>query len=262
MKVNSDQAPALQEEHLLPTATLDDAWCGLSNLWEREKQLWWSRWNWLKPALIGLVLVNGLYAMVAFIPKTAQNLQGLDPLSFELTMLMVFIILFAGASTVILMQGKIAGERQSGTAAWIMSKPVTRRAFLLSKYAVLPGMLLSLVLLPFLVAIIETSAATRQMPSVLGLIGLLSVLCSVVVFFCSLTLMLGTFFKSRTPVISIGLLTVVGTTQLVAGLLSRLIVQVFVGANLWFPLIAIVCLLGSAAIAIVVAIQHFAGEEF
>ncbi len=45
----------------------------------------------------------------------------------------VFAGMFPAVAVVIIMQGVLVGEKRDGTAAWVMSKPISRPAFILSK---------------------------------------------------------------------------------------------------------------------------------
>ncbi len=65
----------------------------------------------------------------------------------------IFAGLFPAVGVVIIMQGVVVGEKKSGTAAWVLSKPVTRPAFILSKViANSLGVLVTMVVLPGIVA--------------------------------------------------------------------------------------------------------------
>jgi ABC-2 type transport system permease protein len=107
---------------------------------------------------------------------------------------------------VIIMQGVVVGEKRGGTAAWVLSKPVTRPAFILSKViANSLGVLATMVILPGIVAYTLTAAKTGTAWNLPGFLTGLSVVFLSNFFFLSLTLMLGTFFGSRGPVIGIAL---------------------------------------------------------
>jgi ABC-2 type transport system permease protein len=105
---------------------------------------------------------------------------------------------------VIIMQGVVVGEKKSGTAAWALSKPITRPAFLLSKVVANSlGVLATMVIVPSIVAYILTVIATDTPWNLPRFLAALGVVFLSHFFFLSLTLMLGTFFSSRGPVVGI-----------------------------------------------------------
>jgi ABC-type transport system involved in multi-copper enzyme maturation permease subunit len=61
------------------------------------------------------------------------------------------------------MQDAVVGEKKDGTAAWVLSKPLTRPAFILSKIiANSVGILLTLVVVPCMVAYTILSIAHKS----------------------------------------------------------------------------------------------------
>ena len=98
------------------------------------------------------------------------------------------------------------GERQLGTAAWILSKPVSRAAFVLAKLLSLAaGTVATITLLQGAVFSLLVAAATGTLlPPRPFLAGLALVQLSIL-FYLTLTLMLGVLFRSRGPVIGIPL---------------------------------------------------------
>jgi ABC-2 type transport system permease protein len=102
------------------------------------------------------------------------------------------------------MQGTLIDEKKSGTAAWIMSKPASRTAFIVAKL-VANGIALSLI-----IVIIQSIGVYLQLSvelhTVLPLgqfvagIGMISLN---MLFYVTFTLMLGTWFQDRGPVVGI-----------------------------------------------------------
>jgi ABC-2 type transport system permease protein len=126
----------------------------------------------------------------------------------ELAMLFnIFLGLFAAFGVCILMQGTIVGEKQSGTAAWILSKPVSRPAFVLAKLAGNTlGIAATIVLAQGLIAYALIYAGSGTMLPPLGFLAGLGVQLIHLFFYITLTLMLGAAFSRRGPVIAIPLL--------------------------------------------------------
>ena len=115
---------------------------GFGNLFANENHHWWGTWQWVIQALIWMAIINGMLAMVVLAaPKIEAAQQEMELSDAEAaaaletlaeTALRVFFI-FSGLApavgVVILGQDAILQERQTGTAAWVLSKPVARAAF-------------------------------------------------------------------------------------------------------------------------------------
>jgi ABC-2 type transport system permease protein len=129
---------------------------------------------------------------------------------------------FATIGVCILMQGSIVGEKQSGTAAWILSKPVSRSAFVLAKLvANTAGIAAAIVLAQGLIAYLIILVATGTALPPLGYLGGLGVELVHLLFYITLTLMLGAAFRRRGPVIAIPLVFLFAQ-QLVLGVFPAL----------------------------------------
>jgi len=166
---------------------------GLGNLLRRDLRVWWGSRFGLVQAIIWLVALNGIWAII---------LVSDAPTDFESYFAMAFI--FPCVGVVVLAQGAIVGERRSGTAAWILSGPVSRRAFLFSKLIPLAsGSLGLMVVLPGMVALIEFTAITGESVHLGRFLSGLVILWLYLLFFLSLTIMAGAFFRSRGAVMGV-----------------------------------------------------------
>ena len=199
---------------------------GFRNLFRRENHQWWGTWQWVIQVAIWLAIVNGILATIVLAAPKIEAAQAQAQLSaaeaaeaqadIAETGLMVFFIfssMAAGTGVVIIAQDALIGEKQSGTAAWVLSKPVSRLSFILSKLSAdALGVLVTMVLVQGAVAWLIYRAGTGialDIPRFLGALGLLFL---ALLFFLSLTYMLGTLFHSRGPVIGIPLLLVFGNS--------------------------------------------------
>lgn len=173
---------------------------GLGNMSRSELARWWGTRMWWVQSLIWVGLIGFMLGAVLFSSPDR-------PPSDEIAMLFsIFIGLFPAVGVVIIMQGTVVGEKKEGTAAWVLSKPITRPAFLLSKVIANGfGMLVTMVILPGSVTYMMHNAATGTPWNPVGFLAALSVIFLNNFFFLSLTLMLGTLFSSRGPVIGISL---------------------------------------------------------
>jgi ABC-2 type transport system permease protein len=218
--------------HSVLIAVNDRGWLkGFLNLLGKENHQWWGTWQWLVQALIWLAIVNGILAAAVLISPKVQAAQEKIQAQQQVdgspktapapplaqTALMVFFIISAVAPTVgvvILGQDAIIQERQSGTAAWVLSKPVSRAAFVLSKLSAdSTGILVTMVLIQGLVAALIYQAAVGQSLPFLGFVVSLGLLYLLLLFYLALTFMLGSLFHSRGPVIGIPMVLIFAPTM-------------------------------------------------
>ena len=179
---------------------------GLSNLMSAGFGSWWRTRMWVVQSLLWTAVING--SLAAFIWGDAPDDMTVFTLFGVMTM-------FAAIAVAILMQEAIVGEKKSGTAAWVMSKPVSRPAFVLSK--LVPnavGIIVTMLAIPSTVFLVQLAAAGIEFS--LGRFALgASVAALNLLFYLTLTLMLGTLFDASAPVIAIPLAFAFGQQLLV-----------------------------------------------
>ncbi len=196
---------------------------GFANLLRKENRDWWGTRFWLVQSVVWLTIMNGIVAAILVAgPRMAMSdpsLSAAERAEFLSTAYIAaldkFLALAAIAlpiGVVILAQDEIIGERQSGTAEWILSKPVSRTAVILAKLTGnLIGMVCVMVLLQGVVAYLQISIYRgTPLPIVPFTLGLGAV-CLGLLFYLSLTLMLGTLLDSRGAVAGIPLALMLGT---------------------------------------------------
>jgi ABC-2 type transport system permease protein len=173
---------------------------GLGNMLRSELGHWWTTRMWWVQCLIWVGMIGFMLGAILF---SSPN----SPPSEEVAMFFsIFAGLFPSVGVVIIMQGAVVAEKREGTAAWVLSKPVTRASFLLSKViANSLGVVATMVLLPAAVAYLLYAIASGNPWHIPGFLAALAVIFVVNFFFLSLTLMLGTFFRGRGAVIGIAL---------------------------------------------------------
>lgn len=172
---------------------------GLDNLLAAELGRWFRTKRWWVQILIWAGIINAILFLVAL----SEGSGG----GTELVMLFnVFLGVFATFGVCILMQGTIVSEKQSGTAAWILSKPVSRPAFILAKLAAnTVGIAVTILLAQGLIAYVLIYLSSGTVPPLLGFLGGLGVQLIHLLFYLTFTLMLGAIFSRRGPVIAIPL---------------------------------------------------------
>lgn len=189
---------------------------GLNNLLDNELGHWWRTRLWWTQCLIWGAIVGFMLAGVAFSDTNFQLTDGLMLYS-------IFAGLFPAVAVIILMQGALVGEKQDGTAAWVLSKPASRAAFIISKLvANTLGMLATMVLVPGLVAFVILSISQQAILDPLPFAAAWAIFFINHFFFLTLTLMLGALFSSRGAVIGIAL-ALLFMQQYLVGLVPALV---------------------------------------
>jgi len=172
---------------------------GFNNLVAHEFTRWWKTRMWWTHSLIWIAVIGFMLAAVLLSGPGADITEGM-------MIYAVFAGIFPAVGVVILAQGILVGEKKDGTAAWVMSKPASRPAFILSKVAANSlGILVTMVVLPGLAAYIIFTIADHAAPNPLAFVAALGVIFLHQFFYLTLTIMLGTLFTARGPVIGIGL---------------------------------------------------------
>lgn len=176
---------------------------GFANLLRKELGVWGGSSLWWIQTLIWLFMLDFTTAMT--IRDTGGRTR--DELLSEATL--AFLQVGAAAipiGIVLTLMGVIVREKDLGTAAWVLSKPVSRTAFVLSKFvAHLIGFLTAAVLIPAAVFLVMTRLMLSEWvdpgPFAVGL----GVLCLSLLFYVALTLALGTFARSQGLVAGVGI---------------------------------------------------------
>ena len=209
--------PALQLNSARERGWLD----GFANLFRNESAAWWRTRRWIIHVILWTVLINGMLASVLWTPQTpaqSQEQAGPDTTNpFVLGTLLFVVVggLATGTGAIILMQGTILDEKKSGTAEWILSKPVSRSAFIWSKLCA-NGLaaLLIMIVLQGVVAYLLVSARLGSAPPLIPFASGMGLLGLNLLFYISLTLMLGTLFDGRGAVLGIPLAILFGAQML------------------------------------------------
>ena len=246
---------------------------GFANMLANENGKWWGTRRWLLQLAIFVVLTNGLVLIVAASGgrsgQTPTQLFGEAADAFTGVLNVVTCI-----GVVVMAQGAIIGEKQLGTAAWVMSKPASRAGFVLAKLIAYGLALLVLALLvPTALFAAETYFFWGAAPALAPLLTSLALVALHVAFYLALTLMLGTLFASRGPVAAIGVGLFIGGLILGGSIpvlpyflpwpLPQLMYGLFLGNSLpdgWaMPVIATAVW---TVLFIVIALWRFGREEF
>ncbi len=173
---------------------------GLGNLLRGELSRWFASSRWWKQLVLWIGAVNLMMLIMAF---AAQEEGGKGP-NF-LFMYGIFGGVFVAFGVMIVMQRAIVGEKREGTAAWVLSKPVTRSAFVMSRLiGNTLGILLTSTIIPGVLVYITAGLLTPLgwLPP-LGYLAGMAMYVLHVLFWLTLTLMMGVFFQSTGGVIAV-----------------------------------------------------------
>lgn len=194
---------------------------GLSNLLRGEFSSWFKSRKWWTHILMWLVTINLILLFTIIGAKEAEKSGEAGP-EDTIELYGIFGGMFVMIGVMVVMQGAIVGEKKSGTAAWILSKPVSRAAFVISKLVGnTVGLLLTAVLVPGLIAYVQLYVALERWLPPLDFLAGVATLGLHMFFWVTLTLMLGTFFDSWGPIIGIPLALSFGQ-QFIVGFLPFL----------------------------------------
>jgi ABC-type transport system involved in multi-copper enzyme maturation permease subunit len=256
---------------LIPTR--ERGWrMGFANMLAKENAAWWRTHRWWTQCLVALFFLNFLMAMNLIVGGSISN---------AVNTFMELAGIVAPMAAIIMGQDAIQVERTSGTAAWVLSKPCRRSAFILAKllaYAV--GFLATWIVLPGAVAYLELVILARVQLPVPGFVGMLGLAYLNLLFYMTLAVMLTTLFQGRGPVLGITIFLVWGFMITPLGVLLRDVMPwrlVFdlgkngaipsLGSYLWQgdPLPAVTPIIITAAWCVLfvgVALWRFRREEF
>jgi ABC-2 type transport system permease protein len=200
---------------------------GFAILLHKENHLWWRTSRWWVQTLIWLAIANGiLFMVIGIAPKmenppgqnsnaqAGESQQSLDILGLTVFLKMAGIAIAVGV--VVLAQDTLIGEKQSGTAAWVLSKPTSRSAFILSKvissaYGILITMVVVQGVISYLIIFLVTGTAFPILPYA----GALGMLFLSLLFWLTLTIMLSALSNMRGLAIGLPLFLILGYTLFV-----------------------------------------------
>jgi ABC-2 type transport system permease protein len=182
---------------------------GFANMLGKELGEWFGTRRWLWQSVIWLSIINGFIAFILFIvpiidPAEGQVEGAPPPDLMGLTLFFAFAVMAGSIGMIIQAQDEVIQEKQSGTAAWILSKPVARQSFILTKLlSNIIGGLIFIVALPALVALGEIYLAVGHSTPLLPFLAGAAVILLTLIFYLSLVILLGVVFEQRGPVLGV-----------------------------------------------------------
>jgi ABC-2 type transport system permease protein len=202
--------------------TKDRRWFfGFGNMFYKQNHQWWGTRSWLVQFLVWAALINGmlLYFILSALNSPIHQSgggAGSDAVKAAVAdegilIYFVFAGLMAAAGVAIKAQDALIGEKRSGTAAWVLSKPISRYAFVLAKLgADVIGVLVTMVITQGVIAYVIFRVFTNLNPSFANCLAALGLLALMMLFFLCLTYMLGAVSSSRALTIGLPIMLVFG----------------------------------------------------
>nr|MBN1229323.1 ABC transporter permease subunit [Anaerolineae bacterium] len=191
---------------------------GFRNLLQRENTAWWRGKRWLFWSGISCVGMGGFLALVLFVLPEIALTRGevVNPLELGQQTFFGLSFMAVAVATIILTQDIVIGEKESGTAAWVLSKPISRSSYILAKAAAYGlGILVTLIALPGLVAYILFSLSEGSLypagPFALGLF----LLVLHTLFYLVLSVLMGIVTNNRMVLLGVALGSILGGMLLV-----------------------------------------------
>ena len=174
---------------------------GLANLLHKENRAWWASRRWLVQILIWTALMNGTVALNIFLGGVSQ-----ESVTIGIAQLFQLGGLALPVGAILLAHAETVNERQLGVTEWLLSKPVSRSAYVLSKlFAHGFGVLLILVALQGAIAYGQGWLAIGEpfplSPFLVGMVGL----AVNALFYLALTLMMGVLTANRALLLGVSL---------------------------------------------------------
>lgn len=186
---------------------------GFRNLLGHENGIWWGSLRWLFQLAFGVIGLCGLLAFSLFIlpPMTAAQGEPLDALEAGAQIFFGLGILAIAVDVIILTQDSVIGERQSGVAEWVLSKPVARSAYVLAKLLANGlGVLVTLIAVPSAIAYGLFWLATGSALPLSRFAAAVAILALHTAFYLALTIMMGVVANSRGVVLGVTLGSLLG----------------------------------------------------
>lgn len=188
---------------------------GFANLFRKESRAWWGTRRWWINALLWTGIMGGITGLMLFIMPSMAEASG-DPsveaaggplaFGFQLGRSIFFDLgtLVMAIGVVVLCLDMIVEEKHSGLTEWLLSKPIARRSYVLAKIcATLLAVLVLVIALPALVAYAMLSLRTGTPYPLVPFLNGVGIMVVHTWFYLTLTIMLGTLFTSRPPILGI-----------------------------------------------------------
>lgn len=175
---------------------------GFRNMLEKEHGVWWRTRRWAIHLVLWIAVTNGFLLLVTF-GDGGPNADFRAP-SHMREIYEVFFrgcALFATVGVITVSQSLMVSEKQLGTMAWLLTKPVARPAVVLAKLlATAYAVLFLMLFVPTALLHAHTRLVWGAWPLYPGFLTGVGLVALSHLFYVTLTVMLGTLFTRRGPV--------------------------------------------------------------
>jgi ABC-2 type transport system permease protein len=175
---------------------------GLGNLLQGEYSAWFKSSKWWKHLALWFAIINVMMAIL--ILSSTKIAQEGGEMPGPIFMYGIFGGMFVAVGVMIVMQRVLIAEKNSGTAAWVLSKPVTRTAFVVSRLVVNSiAILLTSVIVPGVIFYVTLGFSATGWLSPFGFLAGLLMISLHAFFWIALVLMMGSLSESSGVVIAV-----------------------------------------------------------
>ncbi len=176
---------------------------GLGNLLRGEYSAWFKSSRWWKHLLVWFAIINGMMGIMVYAAADAAKDGNYGPPI--LFMYGIFGGMCVAIGVMIIMQRVLVREKQQGTAAWALSKPVTRTAFVVSRLVVNSiAILLTSVIVPGAILYLTLGLFSDiGWLSPFGFVAGILMVALHTFYWIALVLMMGTLVESSAGVIAV-----------------------------------------------------------
>jgi ABC-2 type transport system permease protein len=217
------QAAAREPQTRLPPRDSLPALRGFTTMWGLEQRHWWHTRRWVVQVLLWVVLLDGLVLAQLLDARSGGTVARAAASHDAADMFFVLGMLATAVGIIVTLQASVAGEVNDGTAAWVLSKPLSRPAYLLAKLTSdSSGFVTLAVGVPIALFIAEVRLLEGHSPGWTPVAAAVALWVAHVTFYVSLLLLLGV--SLRRPAACAG----TALTLLVAG-------QVILGSSTSLP---------------------------
>src|SRR4051794_9949390 len=190
---------------------------GFATMWRNEQRHWWGTRRWAIQLALWIVLLDGSVLAQLLDARSGGPVARAATLHDAADMFFVLGMLATAVGVVITMQASVAGEVSDGTASWVLSKPLSRGAYLMAKLATGSLNFLTLaVVIPSAVYVGEFRLMAGYWPTSTSTLASIMLWAAHVTFYVCLTLLLGVLSK-RPAAVTGTALTVLVAGQIIFG---------------------------------------------
>ena len=191
--------------HAHPQAPRTARWtAGFDNVFARESRRWWTTPRWWAQTLLWTAMLNGLLLTFLWIADQAAATGPAVGVREVWAQYLPIAVLLSTVGVVVLTQGVMLDERRAGRLEWVLTKPVSRTAFVLAKLAA-HGLatLVAVLVVPWAGLYVLVSAQTTSTWSIGRFLATAGLVALLLAFTVALTVLLGTVTTGRGLVIGV-----------------------------------------------------------